>query len=132
MAKLLTYYDLVARGIVNNRTTLDRRIKRKQFPRPIRIGLRNNAWIEDEVDAWEAERVAERDEEALTPATQLVLAAKENASQHSTPHPIGIEILERQRNSSWNAKAKARRFAETPRNAPEETPEKPPDNKKHF
>lgn len=35
------------------------RAKDGSFPRPIKIGTRNVAWIESEVDGWVAERVAE-------------------------------------------------------------------------
>ena len=31
------------------------------FPRPVKIGLRSVAWIEDEVDAWIRSRIAARD-----------------------------------------------------------------------
>jgi prophage regulatory protein len=31
------------------------------FPRPVKIGLRSVAWIEDEVDDWIRSRVAARD-----------------------------------------------------------------------
>lgn len=34
------------------------------FPRPVRIGVRAVAWFETEVEAWLAERAAERDAEA--------------------------------------------------------------------
>ncbi|MDO8862306.1 AlpA family transcriptional regulator [Haliea sp. E1-2-M8] len=33
----------------------------KTFPAPIKIGPRASAWLESEIDAWIAARVAERD-----------------------------------------------------------------------
>ncbi|KRA84707.1 hypothetical protein ASD76_09640 [Altererythrobacter sp. Root672] len=33
----------------------------KSFPKPINIGDRAKAWIEDEVDDWMERRIAERD-----------------------------------------------------------------------
>lgn len=34
-----------------------------RFPRPIRLGARSVAWLEREVEAWLAERIAERDDQ---------------------------------------------------------------------
>ena len=65
MQRLVTYTDLVAAGYVNNRTTLRRRILRGEFPAPIRVGSRNVAWLKDEVDGWEATRIADRDRVTL-------------------------------------------------------------------
>jgi len=61
MQKLLTFDDLVASGYVRNRVTLGRRMRKDGFPRPIKVGRRNVAWLKSEIDAWEAERIAERD-----------------------------------------------------------------------
>ena len=65
MQRLVTYADLVSVGYVNNRTTLRRRILRGEFPAPIQVGPRNIAWLKEEIDAWEANRVAERDRTKL-------------------------------------------------------------------
>ena len=62
MEQLLTFETLVSLGYVNNRVTLNRRIKRGEFPAPIRVGSRNVAWIKTEIDIWQAERVAKRNE----------------------------------------------------------------------
>ena len=62
MQRLLTFDDLVTAGYVSNRVTLTRRIKRGEFPAPIRISSRNVAWLKREVDEWEAIRIASRDE----------------------------------------------------------------------
>lgn len=64
MQQLLNFERLVELGYVNNRVTLSRRIKRGEFPAPIRVGSRNVAWLQSEIDAWQAGRVAERDESA--------------------------------------------------------------------
>lgn len=32
-----------------------------KFPKPVKLGRRTSAWVEAEVDAWIAERIAERD-----------------------------------------------------------------------
>lgn len=60
MQRLLTYDDLVALGYINNRVTLNRRIRRGEFPAPILVGSRNRAWLQTEVDAWEAVRTMSR------------------------------------------------------------------------
>jgi prophage regulatory protein len=52
------------------------------FPRPIRVGLRAVAWIEDEIAAWLAERRAERDRKAAMPRdpTAYPITAKATAA----------------------------------------------------
>ncbi|MBL7099977.1 MAG: AlpA family phage regulatory protein [Alphaproteobacteria bacterium] len=62
MQQLLTFETLVTLGYVSNRVTLGRRIRRGEFPAPIRVGSRNVAWLKAEIDAWQAERVAQRDQ----------------------------------------------------------------------
>ena len=42
-------------------STLYERMARGQFPKPVKLGLRSVGWLEDEVTAWQEERVAERD-----------------------------------------------------------------------
>jgi prophage regulatory protein len=61
MQQLLTFETLVELGYVNNRVTLSRRIRRGEFPAPIRVGSRNVAWLKTEIDAWESSRIAMRD-----------------------------------------------------------------------
>ena len=57
MSKLLRFNDLKDRGVVNNRPTLYRWIKDRNFPKGIKIGENIRVWPEDEVDAWiEAQR----------------------------------------------------------------------------
>ena len=36
-------------------------MKAGQFPKPVKIGPRRVAWLESEVKAWKAARIAERD-----------------------------------------------------------------------
>lgn len=48
--RLLRYADLVARGIVSNRTTLARWIQGGRFPAPMRLGPNSLAWRESEVN----------------------------------------------------------------------------------
>lgn len=54
---------LIRRPEVERRTGLQRsaiylRARLGTFPKQIKIGTRNVAWVESEIDAWVAERVA--------------------------------------------------------------------------
>lgn len=53
---------LVATGLA--RSTVYREIRAGRFPAPVHVGPRLSAWLAAEVDAWIAERVAERDNRA--------------------------------------------------------------------
>ena len=58
--RLLRISDVCARiGI--HRSNVYRLVAAGKFPRPITIGERSSAWLSDEIDAWLAQRVAERD-----------------------------------------------------------------------
>lgn len=52
------------KGIPHCRQHLHRLIKAGEFPRPVKVGLARNAWLESEVDAWLQKRVRERDAQA--------------------------------------------------------------------
>jgi prophage regulatory protein len=45
-----------------SKATLWREIAADRFPKPVHIGLRRIAFFQDEIDAWIAQRVAERDD----------------------------------------------------------------------
>jgi prophage regulatory protein len=62
--RLLDADDLRAKGIKYSRMHLYRLMKAGRFPKTIRVGDNRNAWIEAEVDAYIATRIAERDAEA--------------------------------------------------------------------
>ena len=51
----------VTRRLGVGASTLRRMIKRGEFPRPVRVGLRRVAWLASEYESWVAERKAERD-----------------------------------------------------------------------
>lgn len=59
--RLLSPQDLKSKGIDFSRSQLIELINRHSFPRPVKIGLRRNAWVETEVDQWIESRIAERD-----------------------------------------------------------------------
>ena len=48
--RLLRYSDLVDRGLVSNRTTLNRWVRLGRFPAPIRIGPNSLAWREQSIN----------------------------------------------------------------------------------
>jgi predicted DNA-binding transcriptional regulator AlpA len=57
---VLRYRDLLAAGIVRNRTTLQRWQSRDTdpFPQPIRLGENSVAWRQSDVEAWLERRAA--------------------------------------------------------------------------
>jgi prophage regulatory protein len=64
--RFLSYQDLGARGIRFSRVHLRRLEKAGAFPMHLQLGAGDatqtmKAWVADEVEAWEAERIAERD-----------------------------------------------------------------------
>ena len=61
--------DLHARGIRYSRQHLHRLIKAGIFPAPVKPGSGGlNAWIEEEIDAYQRARIAARDEKHATEA----------------------------------------------------------------
>jgi predicted DNA-binding transcriptional regulator AlpA len=52
MTTLLRFRDLKARGIVKNRMTLKRRVKKDGFPPGRMTGPNERSWTDDEIAAW--------------------------------------------------------------------------------
>jgi prophage regulatory protein len=46
------------------RSALYQRIADGEFPKPVKLGPRAVAWIEEEIEVWKSQRIAERDAEA--------------------------------------------------------------------
>jgi prophage regulatory protein len=44
-----------------SKTSLYDKIQKGKFPKPVKLGPKSVGWIETELDAWIAERVAQRD-----------------------------------------------------------------------
>jgi prophage regulatory protein len=42
-------------------STIYWKIKRDEFPRPIRLGANSVGWLESEISSWQESRIAERD-----------------------------------------------------------------------
>jgi prophage regulatory protein len=65
MQRVLSYPELRDRkGIAWSRAHVYRMVNAGQFPRPIKLGEATTAWLEEEVDSWLGQRVAERDNAA--------------------------------------------------------------------
>jgi prophage regulatory protein len=60
-SKLLRLEEVLSR-VCLSKSSLLRQVGQGVFPRPIRVGERRVAWVEDEIVAWQAARVAARDE----------------------------------------------------------------------
>jgi prophage regulatory protein len=56
----LSYDALVGRGIDLSKTTLWRLERDGKFPKRVRVSPGRVAWVADEIDAYLAERVADR------------------------------------------------------------------------
>jgi prophage regulatory protein len=63
--RLIDYDGLKAKGINYSRVHLWRLVKAGRFPKPVKLGDgARNAWVEEEIDALIAERMAARDSQA--------------------------------------------------------------------
>lgn len=60
-ARDLRKLPVVCRQTGQSAATIYRRIKAGTFPAPVKTGIRASAWVGAEVDAWIAERIADRD-----------------------------------------------------------------------
>ena len=58
----LLAWKAVRERVVFSRQHWDRLIAAGRAPKPIRIGQHRVAWLEEEVDAWVAEKVSLRDQ----------------------------------------------------------------------
>lgn len=63
--KILTFEDLKpAKGIAYSKVSLWRLERRGEFPKRIPLGRSRHGWADHEIDAWIAERIRARDEQA--------------------------------------------------------------------
>lgn len=67
---------LIRRREVQSRTglavsSLYEKIAAEDFPRPVTLGAKAVAWVEDEIDAWVANRIAERDAKLGAAASEM-------------------------------------------------------------
>jgi prophage regulatory protein len=59
--RFLSRDDLRARGITHSKTHLTRLVKQGLFPRPVKLGYSTMVWVETEIDEYQANKIAERD-----------------------------------------------------------------------
>lgn len=60
--KILLKKEVKAILRVSSDSNFQEMINAGEFPRGFRVGLRRVGWLEDEVNAWLAQRIAERDQ----------------------------------------------------------------------
>ena len=60
MQKLLRLPSVIERTSLR-RSTIYEMMQAGTFPRPVKLNLRANGWVESEIDAWLASRIAERE-----------------------------------------------------------------------
>lgn len=101
------------KGIPYSRPHIYRLIKAGSIPRPVHLGPNRIAFVESEIDAWLAERIAERDDpdrlkaelaEAQS-ALQDLLERAELARERSHPGPRPAEIRRAERRVAAAQKA---------------------------
>lgn len=59
--RFIVYEDLRLRGISFSKVHLWRLERKGEFPKRVALSLGRHAWIETEIDAWIADRIAARD-----------------------------------------------------------------------
>lgn len=60
MRKLVRLPEVIERTSLS-RSTIYEMMQAGRFPKPVKLHLRSNAWIESEINDWLASRVAERE-----------------------------------------------------------------------
>ena len=60
-----------AKGIPQGPVQIWRMVKAGTFPRPVKLGSRND-WLESEIDAWLDAQIAKRDGETAAPMSLVV------------------------------------------------------------
>lgn len=60
MTKFLRLGEVLNRTGLS-RSTLYEQISADAFPRPVKISARSNGWPENDIEAWQAARIAERE-----------------------------------------------------------------------
>jgi prophage regulatory protein len=56
----LHYKDLKRKGVPFSRVHVGRMVKEGRFPKPVKLGEKENCWIESEIEDWLAERIRAR------------------------------------------------------------------------
>jgi prophage regulatory protein len=61
MVKLLSLDELRKQGIPFSRQYINTLVKRGEFPKPVKVGRKRNAWIEADIEAYKQSRIDQRD-----------------------------------------------------------------------
>ena len=64
---LIPLEEVIARAAIS-KTVIYKQIRQGTFPRPVPVGERRRAWVETEIEAWIAARIAVRDATASADA----------------------------------------------------------------
>ena len=83
MTTFLKYKDLKSRGITFSRVHVRFLVNRGRFPKPVRLGNKENSWIETEIEDWIAERIKARGSQ-YEPAVSASVHAEESLSAEAT------------------------------------------------
>jgi prophage regulatory protein len=75
-------------GITYSRMHIGRLEKADRFPKRVQLGPNSVAWVEDEIIAWQAERIAARDRPEPADDAPRGLRAIAPAAQHGGPTSI--------------------------------------------
>ena len=59
--KLLTFPELRDRGVPYCRDHVRALVKQGKFPPPVKISTKRIGWVDDEIDGWVEQLIAERD-----------------------------------------------------------------------
>lgn len=59
MAKTILRLPAVKARTGLSRTTIHTQVRKGLFPKPVSIGLRAIGWLEDDIEAWIAHRIAQ-------------------------------------------------------------------------
>jgi predicted DNA-binding transcriptional regulator AlpA len=69
--RFVRYKDLKMKGIMWTRVHVDRLEKDSKFPKRVHLGPATIAWVESEIDAFVACKIAERDTRAQPPGPEI-------------------------------------------------------------
>src|SRR4051812_38851183 len=90
MAKLLSIRR-VSEETSLSKSTIKRMVKAKVFPEPVHVTACRKGWVDDEIGAWNRDRIAARDQRRA-PADDPVIVATAKAAAYQ---PCRQELLAR-------------------------------------
>ena len=89
--RILTFPDLKnLKGIFYSRRYLRDLCEAGKFPQPVPISAARIGWVEEEVDQWLAEKIAQRGTDAAPSRDRVGVAARKPARRRAECSPAGI------------------------------------------